>query len=98
VYDDFSLLGISGDGIHSHEQLADQHDINYPLLSDTAKDVAEQYGVVSEKYDGMRRVHQRAAFIIDDTQTIRFVAVIEADSPADIDLSEINDVVKELRG
>lgn len=97
-YDDLAVLGISGDGIHSHEQFADQHDINYPLLSDTGKDVAEQYGVIRDEHDGMRRVHQRAVFVIDDTRTIRFATAIEADSPDDIDLTPINDVLTDLRG
>jgi len=97
-YDDLQLLGVSGDGIHSHEQFAARHDINYPLLSDTGKDVAEQYGVVREEYEGMRRVHQRAVFIIDDTRTVRFVETIDADSPDDIDLRPLNDAMRELRG
>jgi len=97
LYDDLVAFGVSGDGIHAHERFAEQHRINYPLLSDTGKDVAEQYGVVREEYDGMRRVHQRAVFIIDDTRTVRFATVIEADSPDDIDLGPINDVFQDLR-
>lgn len=97
LYDDLVALGVSGDGLFSHEQFAEQHDINYPLLSDTGKDVADRYGVVRAEYEGMRRVHQRAAFIIDDSRTIRFVAVVDADSPDDIDLGPINDVLQELR-
>ena len=98
LYDDLVALGVSGDGIHSHERFAEQHDINYPLLSDTGKDVAEQYGVIREEYLGMRRVHQRAAFIIDDTRTIRFATAIDADAPDDIALGPINDVLQDLRG
>ena len=98
LHDDLAVLGISGDGVHSHERFAEEHGINYPLLSDTGKDVAEQYGVVREEYEGMRRVHQRAAFVVDDARTVRFVTAIDADSPADIDLGPINDVLVDLRG
>lgn len=98
LYEDLVPLGVSGDGIHSHEQFAAQHEINYPLLSDTGKDVAEQYGVVREEYEGMRRVHQRAVFVVDDTRTVRFAIVVDADSPEDIDLSPINDVLQGLLG
>jgi peroxiredoxin len=98
LYDDLVPLGVSGDGIHSHEQFAEQHDINYPLLSDTGKDVADQYGVIREEYEGMRRVHQRAVFVIDDSRTVRFVTTIDADSPDDIDLGPINDVLRDIRG
>lgn len=98
IHDDIVALGISGDGIHSHQEFANEHNINYPLLSDTGKDVGKQYGVVRGELDGMRRVHQRAAFVIDDTRTIRFVTTIDANSPEDIDLGPINDVIADLRG
>jgi len=95
-YERLVPLGISGDGIHSHERFASEHDINYPLLSDTGKDVAERYGVVREDYEGMRHVHKRALFVIDETRTVRFSTVIDADEPADIDLAPINDVLQDL--
>jgi len=96
-HDDLVMLGVSGDSIHSHEQFAEQHDINYPLLSDTGKDVAEAYGVVREEHEGMRRVHRRAIFLIDDEQIVRFVAAIDADSPDDIDLNPVNGALQRLR-
>ena len=96
LYENLVPLGVSGDGIHAHEQFAEQYDINYPLLSDTGKDIAEQYGVVREEYDGMRRVHQRAVFVIDDTQTVRFATIVDVESPDDVDLSPINDVLQDL--
>ncbi|GGI99982.1 peroxiredoxin [Halobellus salinus] len=98
LYEDLVPLGVSGDGVHSHKQFATQYSINYPLLSDTGKDVAEQYGVVREEYEGMRRVHQRAVFVVDDTQTVRFATVVDADSAGDIDLGPINDTLQDLLG
>ncbi|MBB6646403.1 redoxin domain-containing protein [Halobellus ruber] len=95
--DDLAVLGVSGDGIHSHERFAEHHDSNYPLLSDTVKDVADQYGVVRAEYEGMRRVHQRAAFTIDDGRTVRFATTMDATSPNDIELGPINDVLRGLR-
>lgn len=96
LYDDLAVLGVSGDGIHSHEEFAQQHNINYPLLSDTAKDVAEKYGVLNQEYNGMRRVHQRAIYLIDPSRTIRLSAEIQADSPDDIQLSPINEALRQL--
>lgn len=97
IYDDLVALGVSGDGLHAHERFAAEHDINYPLLSDTGKDVGEQYGVVVSDKDGLRKVHQRAAFIIDDTRTVQFATTVDADSPEDIDLTPLSDVLLELR-
>lgn len=97
LYDDMALLGVSGDGIHSHEKFATEHRIDYPLLSDTGKDVAESYGVLQAEYEGMRRVHQRAVFVIDDSQTIRLAETVEADSPDDVDLDGLNDELRDIR-
>ena len=96
LYENLVPLGVSGDGIHAHEQFAERYDINYPLLSDTSKDVAEQYGVVRDEYDGMRRVHQRAVFVVDNTRTVRFATIVDVESPDDVDLSPINDVLQDL--
>ena len=96
LYRNLVPLGVSGDGIYAHERFAEQYDINYPLLSDTAKSVAEQYSVVREEYDGMRQVHQRAVFVVDDTRTVRFATIVDVESPDDIDLSPINDVLQGL--
>lgn len=94
---ELTLLGVSGDGIYSHEQFATEHNINYPLLSDTNKEVAEQYGVVRKEYDGMKEVHQRTVLLIDDEQVVRFVAAVSADSPEDIDLSSVVEALREMR-
>jgi len=60
--------------------------------------VAEQYGVVRDEYEGMRRVHRRAVFVIDDSRTIRLARTIDADSTEDIDLGPINEELHEIRG
>ncbi|MFB6132149.1 MAG: peroxiredoxin family protein [Halanaeroarchaeum sp.] len=95
--DDLTLLGISGDGVYSHQRFAEQHDINYPLLADTDKSVAEAYDVLREDYEGMKRVHQRAIYIVDPDRTIRFATGIEADSPADIELGPVLEAARQLR-
>lgn len=95
--DDMVLLGVSGDGIYSHQRFADQHGINYPLLADTSKEVAEAYDVVREDYEGMKRVHQRALYLIDDERTVRFATAVEADSPEDIDLRPVLDELRAIR-
>ncbi|MDY6819424.1 MAG: peroxiredoxin [Halobacteriales archaeon] len=94
---DLGLFGISGDGIYSHQQFADQHDINFPLLSDTSKEVAEQYGVIKADYEGMKRVHQRALFLIDDSRTVRFTAAVDVNSPEEIDLKPVVEAIRRIR-
>jgi peroxiredoxin len=94
---DMELLGVSGDGVYSHHQFADQHDINFPLLADTDKRVAEQYDVVRADYEGKKHVHQRAIYLVDPDRTIRFVTAVDVDSPEDIDLTPVLATVRELR-
>lgn len=94
---DMELLGVSGDGVYSHHQFADQHEINFPLLADTDKRVAERYDVVREDYEGMKHVHQRAIYLIDPDREIRFVTAVEVDSPDDLDLAPVLEAVQSLR-
>jgi peroxiredoxin len=94
---DIELLGVSGDGVYSHQQFAEQHDINFPLLADTDTRVAEQYDVVREHYEGMKRVHQRAIYLVDPDRTIRFATAVDVDAPEDIELTPVLDVIRDRR-
>ena len=60
--------------------------------------MADEYGAVREEYDEMRQLHQRAVFVVDDTRTVRFATIVDAESPDDIDLSPINDMLRDLLG
>lgn len=96
--DDFVTLGVSGDGVYSHQQFVDAHDLDVPLLSDTSKEVGDQYGVVHSEYEGMKRVHQRAAFVIDDERTVRLSISVDATTPEEIELYPLVETIREFRG
>lgn len=96
--EDLAVLGVSGDGVYSHQQFADQHTIGFPLLSDTSKEVAEDYDVVHGDYEGMKRVHQRALYLIDPDRRVRFATAVDVDSPEEIDLSPVVERVRSIRG
>ncbi|MBI2463791.1 thioredoxin-dependent thiol peroxidase [Candidatus Peregrinibacteria bacterium] len=61
------VLGVSADSIESHLKFKEAHHLNFPLLSDTTKEVLQKYGVFVEKekfgkkYMGIRR----DSFLID---------------------------------
>ena len=95
--DDLAILGVSGDGIYSHEQFAEQHSMNYPLLSDTSKRVGESYGVLHESYEGMAKVHQRSLFLIDPDRTVRLSVSVDVEDPEDIDIKPLVDSIREIR-
>lgn len=96
--DDLAILGVSGDGTYSHQQFAEQHSMNYPLLSDTSKRVGEKYGVLLDSFEGMEAVHQRSLFLIDPDRTVRLAIAVEVESPQDIELEPLVDSIREIRG
>lgn len=64
------LLGISVDGVASHQAFAESLDLSFPLLADDdpTGDVAGRYGV----FNGDDGVSERALFVIDPEGVIRW--------------------------
>ena len=66
------VLGVSTDSVESHKTFAEKHELPFPLLADTDKEVVNRYGVWKEKqmfgntYMGI----QRDAFLIDEQRNI----------------------------
>ena len=62
-----TVIGVSPDGVASHEKFRDTYDLNFPLLSDPEHEVAEAYGAWGTKkmygreYQGILR----STFVID---------------------------------
>ncbi|MCL7973499.1 MAG: thioredoxin-dependent thiol peroxidase [marine benthic group bacterium] len=62
-----TVIGVSPDGVASHEKFRDKYDLNFPLLSDPDHQVAEAYGAWGTKkmygreYQGILR----STFVID---------------------------------
>ncbi len=61
------VLGVSADSIESHKNFYKRYNLNFPLLSDTKKEVIKQYEALGEKklfgkvFEGVLRV----SYIID---------------------------------
>ena len=64
---DAQILGISTQGVDSHEAFAARHDLAFPLLADTDKSVAGAYGTL-----GPLGFLRRSVFICDANLTIRY--------------------------
>ena len=62
------VLGISPQGVESHEQFSQKHGFGFPLLADTDKDVSSRYGVL-----GPLGFSRRSVFVVDGKGTIRYV-------------------------
>lgn len=82
------VVGVSTDGVKSHENFRDKHSLNFPLVSDKSKEIIDLYGVKS-KFGSARRV----TFLIDGEGRIRHIwNKVKTSEHAD----EIADKVKEL--
>ena len=64
---DAQVLGISAQGMDSHEKFAAKHGFAFPLLSDTKKEVAGLYGTL-----GPLGFPRRSVFVIDGDGVIRY--------------------------
>ena len=62
------VVGLSPQGVDSHEAFAGKHGFAFPLLADTDKEVAAAYGTL-----GPIGFPRRSVFIIDREGVIRYV-------------------------
>jgi len=60
-----SVYGISTDRTFSHAAFARQEGLQFPLLSDSDGEVAEDYGVLYDEFQGHKRIARRAVFPVD---------------------------------
>lgn len=69
------VLGVSPDSVASHEKFRAKYALNFPLLSDPEKAVAEKYGAFGEKVMYGRKVTGmiRSTFVIDAAGVVRKV-------------------------
>ena len=71
---DAQVLGISVDGAFSLKVFSDQNNLNFPLLSDFARQVVNEYDVALENFAGMDgyTASKRAVVVVDKEGVIRY--------------------------
>ena len=71
----YEIFGISPDSQRSHQNFCAKHELNFTLLSDTEKKMAEAFGVWVEKkmYGRTYMGIQRTTFIIGEDSTIEHI-------------------------
>jgi peroxiredoxin Q/BCP len=85
---DAQVLGVSVDDVKSHAEFAEKHQVPFPLLSDSSKEVAKRYGVLTSKL-GFTYA-RRDTFLIDPSGKI-------AKHYQDVDPKEnVNQVIADL--
>ena len=63
------ILGVSTDGLESHQRFRDKHKLPFPLLADEDATVSKMYGVYKQKnlYGKKYMGIERTTFVIDRT-------------------------------
>jgi len=80
AYDGAAVVGISTDSPFVLNEFHSVQGFDFPLLSDHDAEVSAAYGA---KYDGdftpmqLDRIAKRAAFVVDETGTLRYTEVLE---------------------
>ena len=90
------VLGISVDPIFSLKVFSEQHNLNFPLLSDYSRQTVNQYDVALENMAGMEgyTAAKRAIFVLDKEGVIRHKAVVAPTEQPNFD--EIKQAVQSL--
>lgn len=71
------VLGISTDTFFALKAWADQHQLNFPLLSDYNKEVIRQYDVVNPDMIGLKDIAKRAVFVIGRDGLVKHREVLD---------------------
>ncbi len=58
------ILGVSVDDVESHKKFSEKHGLPFPILADSTKATAKQYGVL-KRFLGTLELAQRDTFLID---------------------------------
>lgn len=64
--EDVEILGVSTDSVSSHQAFVQKYQLNFPLLADEQKEVAQRYGALNEKGTA-----SRMTYLIDKSGVIR---------------------------
>lgn len=64
------VIGISVDTPFALEEFAEHENLNFTLVSDTSKDISENYGVKTEMPGLEYEIASRATFIIKDGEVV----------------------------
>ena len=84
-------MGISADQVDRQHEFATENDLGFPLLADTDKSVAKQFGV--KRFGPLPT--KRATFVLDADRTV--LAVITSETNMNTHADEALDVLRNHR-
>ncbi len=92
-----AVLGISVDTPFANKAFASEHKINFPLLSDYAREVISAYDIQFPDLAGLKgyTVAKRAVFVLDKESVIRY-AWVSDDPKKEPDYDEVKQAVQQI--
>lgn len=77
------VYGICVDGPAANKAFTEQHELNFPVLSDFSRDVSRKYGGVHEDFWGIKgyETSKRSVFVLDKNGTVLYAWI--TDNPGD---------------
>lgn len=93
--DDIDVLGVTRDSCYAHQQFIAEYDIPFPLLSDTAGRVTEQFGLIYDEWEHHEGVPKRALITIDTDHKVRYRWMTD-DAYESPDIDDVHDAVRTL--
>jgi peroxiredoxin len=88
------ILGISVDSPFVLAKFKEENNYQFQLLSDFNKEVSTAYGAIYEEFFfGLKGVSKRAAFVIDEEQSIVYAEVLEIAT----DLPDFNAIAEAVK-
>ena len=93
-----AVLGISVDTPFTNKAFASEHKINFPLLSDYAREVISAYDILFPDLAGLKgyTVAKRAIFVLDKESVIRY-AWVSDDPKKEPDYEEVKQAVQQIK-
>ena len=91
------VVAVSIDGPFANKQFTEMHGLNFPVLSDYARDAVRKYGVVMPDLLHVKQYNaaKRSVFVIDPNGTVKYKWV--SDNPLiEPNYNEIKQVIKSI--
>lgn len=91
------VVAVSIDGPFANKQFTEMHGLNFPVLSDYARDAVRKYGVVMPDLLHVKQYNaaKRSVFVIDPSGTVKYKWV--SDNPLiEPNYNEIKQVIKSI--
>lgn len=86
------ILGVSVDDVESHKKFSEKHGLPFPILADSEKVVAKQYGVL-KRFLGVAELAKRDTFLIDPTgKIVRHYADVDPKGHSQVVLKDIKEL------